>query len=200
MDCFAWPLLLEFLGDCPGGRLLPVDALLKFAGRSLSAQVDPFWHSHFQDSHEFVPPLPESEEVIRQKQQERFEKWEVNGPGPIEERDEIGVAISQQEREAQLRELEKAPSVAGCAYRLNADVSSFSSVSEPLGDPEERSPFIPEEEEWTEPEVAPLGSRAEPSAHVEADKGRELNLCAVEWVSAEVNKELATEFFFSKLP
>ena len=147
-----------------------------------------------------MPPLPESDEVIRQKQQERSEKWEVNGPGSIEERDEIGVAISQQEREAQLRELEKAPSVAGCAYRLNADVSSFSSVSEPLGDPEERSPFIPEEEEWTEPEVAPLGSRAEPSAHVEADKGRELNLCAVEWVSAEVNKELATEFFFSKLP
>ena len=33
VECFAWPLLLEFLGDCPGGRLLPVDALLKFAGR-----------------------------------------------------------------------------------------------------------------------------------------------------------------------
>ena len=42
VEGFAWPLLLEFLGDFPGERLLPVDAGLKFAGRSLSAQVDPF--------------------------------------------------------------------------------------------------------------------------------------------------------------
>ena len=43
VEHFAWPLLLEFLGDCSGGRLLPVDAGLKFAGRSLSAQVDHFF-------------------------------------------------------------------------------------------------------------------------------------------------------------
>ena len=54
---------------------------------------------------------------------------------------------------------------------------------------------MPEEEELTEPEVAPLRSRAEPNAHVEAEKGRELNPCAVEWVSAEVSKELATDLF-----
>ena len=52
---------------------------------------------------------------------------------------------------------------------------------------------MPEEEELTKPKVAPLGSRAEPSAHVETDKGRELNPCAVERVSAEVSKELATD-------
>ena len=74
MEGFAWLLLLGFLGDYPDGRLLPVDAGLKFAGRSLSAQVDPFWYSRFQDSREFVPPLPGSDEVIRQRQQEKFEK------------------------------------------------------------------------------------------------------------------------------
>ena len=157
MDSFAWPLLLEFLGDCPGGRLLPVDAGLKFAGRSLSAQVDPFWYPHFQDSREFVPPLLDSDEAIRQRQQEGFEKWEINGPGSIEERDDIGVAISLQEREARLRELEKAPPAAGCAFRLGADMSGLSAVSEPLTDPEERSPFMPEEEELAEPEVARWG-------------------------------------------
>ena len=193
VECFAWPLLLEFLGDCPGGRLLPVDAGLKFAGRSLSAQVDPFWYSHFQDSREFVPPLPDSDEGIRQKQQEGFEKWKINGPGSIEERDDIGVAISLQEREARLRELEKAPPAAGCAFRLSADGSAKGAEADERPHLEERSPFMPEEEEWTELEVAPLGSRAEPSAHVETDKGRELNPCAVEWVSEEVSKELATD-------
>ena len=54
---------------------------------------------------------------------------------------------------------------------------------------------MPEEEELTKLNVAPLGSRAEPSAHVEADEGRELNPCAVEWVSAEVSKELATDLY-----
>ena len=38
-----------------------------------------------------------------------------------------------------------------------------------------------------------MGSHAEPSAHVEAYKGCELNPCAVEWVSAEMSKELATD-------
>ena len=54
---------------------------------------------------------------------------------------------------------------------------------------------MPEEEELTKLKVAPLGSRAESSVHVEADEGRELNPCAVavEWVSAEVSKELATD-------
>ena len=182
-----------YLEDCPGGRLLPVDAGLKFAGRSLSAQVDPFWYSHFQDSREFVPPLPDSDEGIRQKQQEGFEKWKINGPGSIEERDDIGVAISLQEREARLRELEKAPPAAGCAFRLSADGSAKGAEADERPHLEERSPFMPEEEEWTELEVAPLGSRAEPSAHVETDKGRELNPCAVEWVSEEVSKELATD-------
>ena len=52
---------------------------------------------------------------------------------------------------------------------------------------------MPEEEELTKLKVAPLGSRAESSVHVEADEGRELGPCAVEWVSAEVSKELATD-------
>ena len=38
-----------------------------------------------------------------------------------------------------------------------------------------------------------MGSHAEPSAHVEAYKGCELNPCAVKWVSAEMSKELATD-------
>ena len=162
MEGFAWPLLLEFLGDSPGGRLLPVDAGLKFAGRSLSAQVDPFWHSHFHDSLEFEPPLPESEEAIRQRQQEKFEKWEINGPGSIEERDDVGVAISLQEGETRLRELEKTLPAPGCVFCLGEDVSCPSPIPGPFADavrpkfpePEERSPFISEEEELSESEVA----------------------------------------------
>ena len=111
-----------------------------------------------------MPPLPDSDEAIRQRQQEKFEKWEINGPGSIEERDDIGVTISLQEREARLRELEKEPPASGCAFRLGADVGGLSSVSGPLADPKERSPFMPEEEELSKLKVAPLGSRAQNQA------------------------------------
>ena len=38
------------------------------------------------------------------------------------------MAISLQEREARLRELEKAPPAAGCAFRLSADGSAKGAV------------------------------------------------------------------------
>ena len=121
-----------------------------------------FWHSHFHDSLEFEPPLPESEEAIRQRQQEKFEKWEINGPGSIEERDDVGVAISLQEGETRLRELEKTLPAPGCVFCLGEDVSCPSPIPGPFADavrpkfpePEERSPFISEEEELSESEVA----------------------------------------------